>query len=109
MAYKVGQRAETLAAAYLEERGFQIIDRNWRNRWCEIDLVARGGAVIHIIEVKFRSNPDYGSGFEYITADKLRRLKLAAEYYMASRDQPYQIDVVAVSGQNIELIENVTA
>lgn len=109
MGSKTGLLAEIKAAGWLEDRGFQILDRNWHNRWCEIDLVARRGEVIHIIEVKFRANPNYGSGFDYINRDKLDRLQRAASRYMIDRNQPYQIDVVAIDSESIQLVENVTA
>ncbi len=113
MATDTGRRAETRAVEFLEDQGFKILARNWRNRWCEIDVVARRGDVTHIIEVKYRSNPAYGSGFEYITTDKLHRLERAAEMLMNGHDQPFQIDVVAVTGDlaapEVSLLENVTA
>lgn len=111
----LGRQAEDQVCQHLKAAGYQILARNWRNRYCEIDIVAAKAQVVHIIEVKYRSNPDYGSGFEYITADKLNRLSRAASAFMTTRrtSQPYQIDVAAVSGElakpAIELMENVTA
>ncbi len=111
----VGRSAETVASDYLKSAGFKIVARNWRNRWCELDIVATKAGVIHFVEVKYRSNLDFGSGFEYITADKLERLARATSAYVASRriKRSYQIDVVAVSGSIdqpvVELLENVTA
>lgn len=89
--------------------------RNWRNRWCELDIVAELTGVVHIVEVKYRSNLDYGTGLEYISRDKLRRLTRAASMFMTTRGhgRPYQIDVVAVTGEinqpTIILAENITA
>jgi len=96
-----GREAESLAAAWLQQRGFQILDRNWRTRWCELDIVARSDAGIHIIEVKYRARPDFGTGFDYITPDKIHRLRRAALMWLGShryRGTNYQIDVIAVSG-----------
>jgi putative endonuclease len=101
MSTSSGLAAEAQAAAYLEERGLQIIARNWRNRWCEIDLIATDKAgMTHIIEVKYRRTSSYGSGFEYITPDKIQRLQRAASAWMASRKSNggVQIDIVAVTG-----------
>jgi putative endonuclease len=96
-----GRAAETLAAAYLEEHGLTILDRNWRNRWCELDLVARSEAGVHFVEVKYRRRSDWGNGFEHITRDKINRLRRAAlAWNQAHRyDGPYQIDVISVSGE----------
>jgi putative endonuclease len=96
-----GREAESLAADWLLQRGFQIIDRNWRTRWCELDIVACQGNNLHIIEVKYRRRPDFGTGFEYITADKMRRLQRAALMWLQSHPPAaaaYQIDIIAVSG-----------
>ncbi len=112
MSTELGRQAEERAAAYLERHGFAILARNWRTRWCELDLVARRGEVIHIVEVKYRSNPAYGSGFDYITTDKRQRLIKAAAAFIVQHapNADYQIDVVSVEGKGswpeISLIEN---
>jgi putative endonuclease len=95
-----GRTAEGLAAEYLQSRGLVIVNRNWRNRWCEIDLVARSSAGIHFVEVKYRRRTDWGTGFEAITADKAGRLQRAALAWAQahSYDGAYQIDVVSMSG-----------
>src|SRR5438045_1361737 len=95
----IGRAAEELAAEHLEARDFQIIDRNWRTRWCEIDLVARKSGIVHFIEVKYRKTADFGGGFEYITADKQRRLARAANFWLAPHrwNGDWQIDAVAVT------------
>lgn len=101
MSVERGREAEQLAADWLQERGFQILDRNWRTRWCELDIIARSGDGIHIIEVKYRGRPDFGTGFEYITPDKIRRLRRAALMWLRSHpptNRGYQIDIIAVSG-----------
>jgi uncharacterized protein (TIGR00252 family) len=98
---EIGRSAEAVAAEWLEERGFQIVDRNWRTRWCELDIVARRGDTTHIVEVKYRRRADFGTGFEYITADKMRRLRRAAVMWLGrhrATGVAYQIDVIAVSG-----------
>lgn len=112
MSTELGHQAEERAASYLENRDFTILVRNWRTRWCELDLVALKDGVIHVVEVKYRSNPDYGSGFDYITADKRQRLIKAAACFVVryAPASDYQIDVIAVEGKGswpeINLIEN---
>ncbi len=99
-----------MAAQYLEEAGFKIIQRNWRNRWAEIDIVAIRSGVTHFIEVKYRKTATHGSGFDYITADKQQRLRRAAMMWMSDKAEDYQIDVIAVSGsakpENLEYLPN---
>lgn len=98
---ETGRRAEAAAAVYLEQRGLKILARNWRNRWCEIDLIGRDRTgQIHIIEVKYRATAAYGHGFEYVTAEKAERLKRAALVWTAQfqPEAAYQIDAVSVLG-----------
>lgn len=95
-----GRAAEAHAAAYLEQRGLTVLSRNWRNRWCELDLVARSSAGIHFIEVKYRRRTDWGTGFEHITRDKTQRLMRAALAWNQSHRHygHYQIDIISLSG-----------
>jgi putative endonuclease len=96
-----GRSAEASAASYLEAQGLTVLDRNWRNRWCELDIVARGPQGVHFVEVKYRRRADWGSGFEAITRDKIQRLQRAAAAWIQahSYDGPYQVDVVSVTGE----------
>lgn len=100
MSTKTGQTAEDLAAAYLESQGWDILARNWRNRWCEIDIIASSDGTVHIIEVKYRRTATFGGGLDYITADKIRRLRNAATMWATSnryRDD-LSIDIISVEG-----------
>lgn len=102
MSTKLGQTAENLAATYLEQQGLSILERNLRTRWSEIDIVASSGEVIHFVEVKYRRSSDFGTGFDYITADKSNRLRRAAAWWMARTGDgqgQYQIDVISVIGE----------
>lgn len=106
-----GAIAEDLAEQFLLAKGFKILDRNWRNRWCEIDIVAIRKGIVHFVEVKYRKNAVYGSGFDYITRDKQNRLARAASMYMNSYDPGglYQIDAIAVTGTDISYLDNVVS
>ena len=96
-----GRVAEDLAAVHLESSGYQIIDHNWRNRWCEIDIVARLNGVVCFVEVKYRRDTGYGFAAEYITRDKANRLRRAALAWCQAHayNGSYQIDVIAVEGE----------
>lgn len=72
---ELGRRGEMLAAAYLEGRGFDIVDRNWRCRLGEIDLVAIDGDEHVFVEVKTRSSTNFGTPLDAITPQKLARLR----------------------------------
>jgi uncharacterized protein (TIGR00252 family) len=95
-----GNQAEAEAAAYLESEGYEIVARNWRTRYCEIDIIARKDKRIYLVEVKYRKSDFQGSGLEYITAQKLRQMHFAAEMWVADQRWPgeYQLAAVEVSG-----------
>lgn len=74
----LGKLGESLAADYLERRGFRVVDFNWRCPRGEIDLVAFDGEILVIAEVKARRSLRYGHPFEAITEVKLNRLRTLA-------------------------------
>jgi len=78
----LGRQAETLAAAHLVRCGLQIVERNFRVRGGEIDLICREGKTLVFVEVRLRSRSDFGGAGESITAAKRRRLILAAQHYL---------------------------
>ncbi|MBC9928034.1 MULTISPECIES: YraN family protein [unclassified Leucobacter] len=96
----LGDHGEELAASYLEERGYQILARNWRIARGELDLVALDGDTIVAVEVKTRSGTGYGHPLEAITlqkAQRLRRLLLSwvrAEYPAA---HALRIDAIGIT------------
>ena len=78
-----GAQAEALAAAHLAAAGLAIVERNWRRRVGEIDLVARDGDVLVFVEVRLRRRSDYGGAGASITAAKRARMVAAANAYLA--------------------------
>lgn len=97
---EIGRAAEQRAVDYLTASGFNIVARNWRNRWCELDIIAARHQQVHIVEVKYRKDVRYGYAAEYISADKAARLiRAALAWTQARRYQgSYQIDVITVEG-----------
>ena len=113
MSTLVGKKAEDTAAAYLQARGYKILEQNWRTRWCEIDIVASRKKAVYFVEVKYRKNPEWGSGLEYITSTKLEQMKFAAEFWVANKQWSgqYNLSAVAVAGLGYDVtdwIESVT-
>lgn len=95
----VGRRGEEIAAERLSTRGYRVIDRNYRTREGEVDLIAWDGPVLTFIEVKSRRGRAYGLPEESITATKSARLIKVAYAYMQAMDTPpedWRIDVVAI-------------
>jgi putative endonuclease len=77
-----GSAAEALAADFLAKRGLAIVERNYRCRGGEIDIVARDDTTLVFVEVRLRSRADFGGAGASITAAKRRRLKFAATHYL---------------------------
>ena len=78
----IGNRAEDTAAAYLQTKGFSIVERNWKTKWCEVDIIAKKDDRIYFVEVKYRKTSLQGGGMAAITPKKLRQMKFAAELWL---------------------------
>ena len=102
-----GARGEQAAADFLERREFVIIARNWRRRECEIDIIARKRGVLYMVEVKYRHSDGAGSGLEYITAKKLKRMAYAANRWVeeSSWRGDYRLAAIEVSGDDYRVTE----
>ncbi|MBT0995721.1 YraN family protein [Cellulomonas sp. DKR-3] len=95
----VGRYGEDVAAAHVVERGWQVLDRNWRCREGELDLVALDGRELVVVEVKTRRSTRYGQPAEAVTALKLARVRRLAAHWLASHDvrpASVRVDVIAV-------------
>lgn len=95
----VGAYGERLAVEYLVDAGLVLLDRNWRSRNGEIDIVARDGDVLVFCEVKTRRGATFGAPAEAVVAGKVARLRrLAAEWLARAGVHPDEIrfDVVSV-------------
>jgi putative endonuclease len=104
-----GQDAERSACAYLERRGLVLVERNFRTRRGEIDLVMRQGRDLVFIEVRYRSNHRFGGGLESVDAAKRRRLIAAAQEYLQRHGNrcAARFDVVAMDADGrIDWIRN---
>lgn len=107
----VGRGGEVRAQYYLEERGYKLLRRNYRNGPREIDLIMQVGCTVVFVEVKSRSKTDYGTPAEFVTPAKRRLLTRAAEAYlieMGLTDVPARFDVIEVylGTDRIHHIEN---
>lgn len=71
----LGALGESIAAAYLEQQGYSVLERNWRNRHGELDIIARADGHFVAVEVKTRRGTGYGTPLEAITQRKLARLR----------------------------------
>lgn len=85
----IGDKGETVVAEYLQNNDHTILDRNWRTKFCEIDIVSQQGDTIYFVEVKYRKNDNAGDGLAAITPRKLKQMTFAAGVY-AQKYRLYQ-------------------
>ncbi|MGE0625271.1 MAG: YraN family protein [Pseudomonadales bacterium] len=99
-----GAWAETLVCADLEARGLVLIDRNFRRKCGELDLIMRDAGRVVFVEVRYRASERWGGGLESVTPAKRRRLVRAAKAFLLARPDlkrlPCRFDVVAVTGSS---------
>ena len=94
-----GVSGESLACRYLQSQGFAVVDRNFRCRSGEVDVVARHGDTTVFVEVKERHGNSHGEGHEAVTFGKRCRIVRAARLYAAARglsETPLRFDVVSI-------------
>jgi putative endonuclease len=108
-----GARGEALALAHLQAHGLTLVERNYRCRAGEIDLVMLEGSTLVLTEVRYRGSDDFGGAAASVTWRKQRRLVNAAGYLLMKRTElkryPARFDVVAITapaaGETAERIE----
>lgn len=104
---ETGSRHELQAAAFLTQQGYIILEKNYRCRTGEIDLIAREGAYLVFAEVKYRSSGANGDPAEAVDLKKRRRITGAARFYLLTHGYgeniPCRFDVVAILGDEIRL------
>lgn len=105
-----GTDKEQLAAEYLTGQGMQIVERNFRGRQGEIDIIGYHNHYLVFVEVKYRSNVTKGSALEAVDARKQRQICKVADYYRYLRKMGegtmVRYDVLAIQGENIQWIQN---
>lgn len=97
-----GQWAENYVAQYLESGGYSILNRNYRKKWGEIDIIAEKNEILIFVEVKANKNDTVGFEPENrVNQEKLRRMNRAIQTYLAykkySPDQEWQIDIISLT------------
>ena len=105
----LGQSGEDRAAAELERRGYAILERRYRTRYGEIDIIARDGETTVFVEVKVRATGECGTAAEAVTPRKQRRLASMALDYLArpaGTNVPCRFDVVAIDGGDLTVIRD---
>lgn len=104
-----GAAAERDAARLLVSAGYEIIERNFRCKLGELDIVARDGDTLVFVEVRSRSDGDHGDAVEMIRRTKQRRVVRVARYYLATatpRFERCRFDIVAITGGEAILLKD---
>ncbi len=97
-----GKIAETIAKKYLTSKGLELIERNFRTKNGEIDLIMRDGLTIVFVEVRYRKNTRFGLPHETVTIKKQRKILKAAQLYLIEKhlfdEHECRFDIVAIHG-----------
>lgn len=105
---KTGTAYEKKAAAYLKDRGYRILEKNYRCPLGEIDLIAEENGYLVFVEVKYRRTSGLGTGEEAVNSRKQRRIVSTAKWYLMEHrvQRRCRFDVVAINGTEIAVIQN---
>ncbi len=106
----VGTRREQDAATFLTRQGYVLLEKNYRCKIGEIDLIAKDGDYLCFIEVKYRTSSAKGFPAEAITPTKILKITRTAQFYMLlhhiPQDTPCRFDAVVILGEELSLIKN---
>jgi putative endonuclease len=110
----IGNRGEDIATEWLRDRGYYIVERNWRIGHYEIDIIAQHYDTLHFVEVKTRKEGGWQSAYDSIDDQKIRTLRRGAMAYRAMHriQMELQFDLIAITwteagDTNIEYTENI--
>lgn len=106
---KVGNRMEERAAQELRRRGYRILERNFRCRSGEIDIIARQDGYLVFVEVKYRKNAEKGCAAEAVNFRKQQKICRVADYYLrmhCAEIPSCRFDVAALDGEDFRVYEN---
>jgi len=106
----LGDRAEERAEAFLKEKGVKVLERNFRCRMGEIDLIGLEGSTCVFFEVKYRKSTGSGRPFEAVGVTKQRKISRTADFYRMKKglggDTLFRFDVISILGDEISWYKN---
>lgn len=106
----IGSLKEDLAISYLEQNGFEILERNFKCKIGEIDIIAKKDNIIRFIEVKYRKGNLAGGAYYSISQKKLEKISKIAEFYIMIHnltDAMFSIDALLIEESSYTYLENV--
>lgn len=95
---ELGKKGEELAIEYLEKKGYLIVEKNYRYKKAEVDIIARKEAVLVVIEVKTRSSNYFGNPQDFVNPKKIKLLVMTIDNYVIEKDLDVEtrFDIIAV-------------
>lgn len=96
----LGKEGEDIACRFLQEKGYEILERNWTWRRLELDIIARKGNTLIIAEIRTRSTNMYGEPEDTVSDKKIRRIINAADAYIKKNmiDIDVRFDIISITG-----------
>ncbi len=97
--YELGKKGEQLAVNYLINKGYKIVERNWRFQKAEIDIIATKDKTLISVEVKTRSTNDFGSPQDFVNKKKIKLMVSAMNEYILNKDLDIELrfDIIAIT------------
>ncbi len=102
---ELGDKAEDFVAEFLKQEKHEILARNWRTKFCEIDIISKYGENYYFTEVKFRKNNDFGGGEAAISKNKVDQMRFAAEFFAYKnniKNSEMRLAAAIVEGENFK-------
>ena len=98
----LGKLGEELAVEFLQKNGYEIVETNWTFQKAEIDIIAKTGDTLAVIEVKTRSSLDFGLPQDFVKPKKIQLLVKAVNEYIISKDLDVEVrfDIIAITASN---------
>ena len=109
---ELGRKGEQLAVDFLVENSYDIVERNYRFDKAEVDIIAKKGDILAIVEVKTRSSLDFGNPQDFVKPKQIKNLVKAVDEYVTENDLDVEVrfDIIAIVKENktynIEHLEN---
>jgi putative endonuclease len=95
---ELGKKGEELAVEFLQKKGYNILDKNWRFKKAEVDIIAKKDGILAVVEVKTRSSNYFGNPQDFVNEKKIQLLVEAINEYVNSKDLEVEVrfDIVAI-------------
>ena len=104
---ELGKLGEELAVAFLQDKGYEILEKNWIFQKAEIDIIAKIENILAVVEVKTRSSLDFGLPQDFVKPKKIQLLVKAVNEYVISKDLDVQVrfDIIAITASNTNSLQ----